>query len=161
LTVGLRGEHQRANAAVAAAVLKTIDRRGIAVPAGAIAEGLARPDWPGRLDERRLADGRELLLDAAHNPAGAAALASYLSTEAMKRPLVFAAMRDKDVDGMFAALLPTIESLVVTRASNRRSADPDALAAHARAIAPELPIDVEPSAADALASAWRASPRIV
>jgi dihydrofolate synthase/folylpolyglutamate synthase len=162
LTIGLRGDHQRANAGVAAAVLRTVDRSGIRVTADAVAEGLAHPSWPGRIDERTLAGGRELLLDAAHNPAGAAALASYLSQEdAMKRPLVFAAMRDKDVDGMFAALLPAIGSLVVTRASNPRSADPDALAARARAIAPALPVRVETSVTDALASAWRASPRIV
>ena len=50
-----------------------------------------------------LPDGRELILDAAHNPAGAATLASYLAeTLGEKPPLVFAAMRDKDVARMFA-----------------------------------------------------------
>ena len=98
MTIGLAGVHQRANAAVAVRVLQIVDARGIAVPAHAIAAGLADPQWPGRLDRRRLADGRELLLDAAHNPAGAASLASYLTDEGGDpRPLVFAAMRDKDV----------------------------------------------------------------
>ena len=79
------------------------------MPAGAIRAGLARPSWPGRLDLRRLADGREVLLDAAHNPAGAAALASYLrELEPGRLPLVFAGMRDKDVDGMLRALLPVV-----------------------------------------------------
>jgi dihydrofolate synthase / folylpolyglutamate synthase len=159
--VGLRGQHQRANAAVALRLLETIDRRGVRVPTRAIDFGLGNPVWPGRLDERRLPDGRELLLDAAHNPAGAAALASYLGTEPMKRPLVFAAMRDKDVDSMFAALLPAAASLVVTRASNPRSADPELLASRARALAPGLAVRTESSVADALAAAWGASPRIV
>jgi dihydrofolate synthase/folylpolyglutamate synthase len=160
-TVGLPGEHQRANAGVAVRLLELLDARGVRVSADAIARGLEHPEWPGRLDERRLADGRELLLDAAHNPAGARALASYLANEPQKRPLVFAAMRDKDVDGMFRTLLPAVGAAVMTRASNPRSADPAVLADMARAIAPTLPISVASSAADALADAWRLSPRIV
>src|SRR5205823_660225 len=131
------------------------DTRGISVPVAAIADGLANPHWPGRLDLRRLPDGRELLLDAAHNPAGAAALASYLQSHVRGRqPLVFAAMRDKAIAGMFATLLPRVSRLVVTRTSNARSADPGMIADIARAIAPALPIAIEPRVDDALASAW-------
>ena len=162
LTLGLRGSHQIANAAVAVRLLHILDSRGIRVPPPAIASGLAEPGWPGRLDVRRLPDGREALLDAAHNPAGASALASYLTGEGgAARPLVFAAMRDKDVSGMFAALLPAVGHLVVTRASNPRSAEVDILAQRARAVAPTLPIAVEPAIPDALACAWRVAPRIV
>ena len=162
MTVGLEGAHQRSNAAVALRLLQLLDARGVAVPAGAIEAGLAHPQWPGRLDVRRLADGRELLLDAAHNPAGAASLASYLQAEGGEpRPLVFAAMRDKDVAGMFAALLPAVGRLIVTRASNARSADPESLAEQARAAAPALPIAIVPDLAGALDAAWRGAPRIV
>ena len=162
MTIGLAGAHQRSNAAVAMRVLELLDHQGIALPATAIASGLAQPEWPGRLDVRRLADGRELLLDAAHNPAGALSLASYLRAEGgAPRPLVFAAMRDKDVEGMFAALLPAVGRLIITRASNARSADPESLAAVAREIAPALPIAIEPSLDAALDDAWRSSPRIV
>jgi dihydrofolate synthase/folylpolyglutamate synthase len=162
LAIGLPGSHQIENAAIAVRLVQILDANGIRVPAHAVAAGLADPQWPGRLERRQLGEGRELLLDAAHNPAGAAALASYLSThgEAM-RPLVFAAMRDKDVAGMFTVLLPAVGRLVVTRASNPRSAEPETLAAHARGIAPGLPISIEPVVADALAAAWRHSPRIV
>ncbi len=159
--VGLRGTHQMANAAIAVRLLQIVDAHGIAVPASAIGAGLADPRWPGRLDTRLLSGGRELLLDAAHNPAGAAALASYLEAAGTKRPLVFASMRDKDVTGMFTALLPAVSRLIVTRASNPRSAEPEALAERARTIAPGLPISIEPLIADALAAAWRASPQIV
>ena len=62
---------------------------------------------------------------------------------------------------MFAALLPTVSHLVVTRASNARSADPATLAEQARAFAPALSIAIEPVVAEALAAAWRHSPRIV
>ena len=162
MTLGLAGEHQRANAAVAMRVLQLLDSRGVAVRARAIAAGFADPRWPGRLEVRRLPGGRELLLDAAHNPAGAASLASYLQAEGGEpRPLVFAAMRDKDVAGMFAALLPAVGRLIVTRASNARSADPESLAEQAHAAAPALPIAIVPDLAGALDAAWRGAPRIV
>ena len=159
-SIGLRGTHQLGNAAVAMRILRLLDEQGIRVDAAAVAKGLAQPEWPGRLDERRLADGRRVLLDAAHNPAGAAALASYLRVDP-PAPLVFAAMRDKDVDGMFRELLQSVSALIVTRASNPRSADPESIAARARTIAPSMPITVELSLTDALAAAWRLSSRIV
>ncbi len=160
-TIGLAGTHQRSNAAVAVKLLDVVDRRGIAVPRAAVAHGLERPDWPGRLERRVLSGGREVLLDAAHNPAGAAALASYLTAQAGgPRPLVFGAMRDKDASGMFAALLPAVSHLILTRASTERSAEPSDLEAQARAIR-DLPVTIEQSAARALEIAWRISPRIV
>jgi dihydrofolate synthase/folylpolyglutamate synthase len=160
--LALRGRHQRKNAAVAATILAVIGARGFTVPPAAVADGLAHVTWPGRLDLRPFGGGREALLDAAHNPDGAAALAAYLAESWPERPpLVLAAMRDKDVRGMFRALLPAVRSLVLTRASNPRSAEPAALAAQAREVAPALPLTVEPSVTAALAAAWRQSPRIV
>jgi dihydrofolate synthase/folylpolyglutamate synthase len=162
LPLALRGRHQRKNAAVAATLLEVIDARGITVPPAAVVEGLTHVTWPGRLDLRRLGAGREALLDAAHNPDGAAALAAYLAESwPEKPPLVLAAMRDKDVRGMFRALLPAVGSLVLTRASNPRSAEPAALAVQAREVAPGVPIAIEPSLRAALDAAWRQSPRIV
>jgi dihydrofolate synthase / folylpolyglutamate synthase len=162
LTLALRGEHQIANAIVAVRLLERLDGCGINVPADSIREGLARVTWPGRLDHRTLAGGRELILDAAHNPAGAAALASYLRRIGGRPPvLVFGAMRDKDVHGMLSTLLPTVSRMIVTRASNSRSADPEALAAEARAIAPSLGVEVVASPAEALAAAWSASSRVL
>ncbi|HWF85290.1 MAG TPA: folylpolyglutamate synthase/dihydrofolate synthase family protein [Vicinamibacterales bacterium] len=162
LPLALRGAHQRDNAAVAAALLEIADARGVRVSREAVRAGLTNVSWPGRLDLRRFADGREALLDAAHNPDGAAALAAYLR-EAWpeKPPLVFAAMRDKDVRGMFRALLPAVGSLVLTRASNPRSADSVVLAQQAREVAPALPLVIEPSRTAALDAAWRQSARIV
>ena len=161
-TIGLRGSHQRANAAVARTLLAVVDARGLAVPPAAIATGLATVEWPGRLDWRRLADGREALLDAAHNPAGAVALASYLKDlPGPALPLVFAAMRDKDIRDMLSVLLPVTSRLVVTRAPMARSADPSAILTLARGIAPSLEMSAEASVGAALDRAWRASSRIV
>jgi dihydrofolate synthase/folylpolyglutamate synthase len=70
-------------------------------------------------------------------------------------------MRDKDLRGMFRALLPAIGSVILTRASNPRSADPVELAERAREVAPTLPIAIESSPTSALAAAWRQAPRIV
>jgi dihydrofolate synthase/folylpolyglutamate synthase len=161
LAIGLRGSHQVHNAAVAVRLLQILDARGITVSAEALAAGLANPAWPGRLDLRRMPDGRDVLLDAAHNPAGAEALASYLRSDPPPRPLVFAAMRDKDIAGMLAPLLPLVSALVVTRASNPRSADPETVAAQARLTAPGLTVTIEPDVTAALATAWRRAPRIV
>lgn len=103
-----------------------------------------------------------MILDAAHNPAGAATLAAYLAeTLAEKPPLVFAAMGDKDARRMFECLLPAVSAIVVTRTSSSRSAAPDALAQQATAVNPLMPVIVQPVPADALEEAWKMSPRIV
>jgi dihydrofolate synthase / folylpolyglutamate synthase len=158
----LRGSHQLANAAVAVRLLELLGAGGLAVPPAAIVSGLATVSWPGRLDVRRLPDGRQAILDAAHNPAGAVALSAYLDEQGEAGlPLVFSAMRDKDIDGMLRALLPAVGLLVATRASNPRAADPAWIAEAARRVSTDTPVIVEPVPRDALATAWRASPRIV
>ncbi len=126
--IGLRGRHQAANAAVADAVLDALAVAGIAqIDAAARRAGYAAARWPGRL-ELLLVEGRrapiEVLLDGAHNPAGAAALARALDDlrpflvggdgvretagprRARPTPIVLltATMADKDVDGLVAAL---------------------------------------------------------
>ncbi len=108
--VGLRGRHQAVNAAVADATLDALEAAGIAVVGDpARRAGYASAVWPGRL-ELLVVNGRDVLLDGAHNPAGAAALAEALDD---LRPfltdgplsVVTAAMGDKDVDGVIAALM--------------------------------------------------------
>ena len=162
VTIGLAGAHQVSNAVIAVRMLELLDAQGITVPPQAIVSALAHPSWPGRLDLQRLIDGREMLLDAAHNPAGAASLASYLrgwGSEPL--PLVFAAMRDKDIDGMLRELLPAVGRLIVTRASNRRSADPDVLVEFARRVAPDRSITIAATPVEAIDIAWRLSRRII
>ena len=162
IRLGLRGAHQAGNARVAMRVLETLERLGVAIGAAAIVDGLTNVTWPGRLEHRRLPGGGELILDAAHNPAGAKALASYLRALGGPTPaLVFGAMRDKDVDGMLALLLPAVGRVVVTRPSNPRAADPEELARRIRAIAPSLTTDVVPAPAEAIAEAARRSPVVV
>ena len=159
-SLGLPGEHQIDNAVVAVRVAEAIDRV-IGVPPAAVLRGLRDVRWPGRIDTRKLPDGREVLLDAAHNADGATALAAFLTSQSKeRRPLVFAAMRDKDSSAMLRALLPAVSELIVTQASTPRSADPAALAELAKQIMPSVPVRVEPRLADALAAAWAHAPRI-
>ncbi len=162
VTLALRGTHQIANAVIAVRLLEALAEQHLAVPQPAIDEGLATVAWPGRLDVRRLPDGREALLDAAHNPDGAAALAAFLrQSEFRGAPLVFAAMRDKDVDGMLRVLAPEVGAIVTTVASNPRSADAAELADRARASKPDAVVSITHSPGEALQAAWRAAPRII
>ncbi|MDF2735339.1 MAG: FolC bifunctional protein [Chloroflexota bacterium] len=108
--VGLRGRHQAANVAVADALLDALEEAGItAVDRDARRRGYATAVWPGRLELLELEDGREVLLDGAHNPAGAAALGRALDDlgphlAAGPLTLITASMADKDVDGVVRAL---------------------------------------------------------
>lgn len=115
LRVSLLGGHQAANAAVALAVLDAISedsaRRGmpVRIDEDALRKGLSQVQWPGRLEllhGRRMGVGR-VLLDGAHNPAGAAALARALQELKVRSvPMVFGAMRGKRVHAVLRALAP-------------------------------------------------------
>lgn len=162
IDLGLAGAHQVGNAVVAVRLLETMDDLGLRVPPEAIVRGLTDVQWPGRLEHRRLADGRDVLLDAAHNPEGAQALADYLSSEyETPPPMVFAAMKDKDTRDMLRILAPHVSALVLTRALTPRAADPHDLAAVARTAGVACPVTIEPILERALATAWAASPSIV
>ena len=145
--VGLRGRHQAANVAVADAVLDSLDDAGIAsAPDDARRDGYAAAVWPGRL-ELVSRDGVDILLDGAHNPAGAAALAQAIDD---LRPhltpgpltLVMAAMADKDVDGIIDALAGAAAmrgaTVIATTVDAARAMSSDDLAARWRARAPRV-----------------------
>jgi dihydrofolate synthase/folylpolyglutamate synthase len=132
--LALEGAHQRDNAAVAAAVLEGLGQHGFRVDTAAIRRGLESVRWPGRLERVRSGD-TDVLLDAAHNPAGARALASYLReigwTDAT---LVFAAMNDKDARGMLEPLAPVVRRIICTMAPTPRAETADVLAQVAASI---------------------------
>jgi dihydrofolate synthase/folylpolyglutamate synthase len=110
----------------------------------------------------RLRDGGELLIDAAHNPAGAAALAVYLQdTSLAPIPIVLAVMADKDLAGMVTPLLPVTSSLVATTVPHSRARTAEGLAAELRVLAPALTVQAEPDAVRAVAIALAGSHRAV
>lgn len=134
VTLALRGRHQVDNAAVAVGLLDEVDARGVRAGDAAVRAGLSEAVWPARL-ERFDTGGVEILLDAAHNPAGARALASYLQEIGWRGiTLVFAAMHDKDVAGMLDALLPFCGTVVCTTAPSPRAVPAGELATAAAAI---------------------------
>jgi dihydrofolate synthase / folylpolyglutamate synthase len=161
-TIALRGEHQLANARVAACLLRELDGMGMQVDADAIRAGLIGASWPGRL-ESFVHAGVEVLIDAAHNPAGAEALAAYLRQSGWTdAALVFAAMEDKDAARMLAALAPVCRALICTMPETRRAIPADALAAiAARLEGASWQISTVPDPATALAYAVRHFRRVV
>ena len=143
--VALRGRHQASNVAVADALLDALEAAGIArVAVDARRRGYASVTWPGRLELLDVG-GREVLLDGAHNPAGATALASALDD---LRPflapgpitLLTASMSDKDARGVVSALAgsPALRDATVLCAAVDlpRAMPADDLAASWRAAVP-------------------------
>ena len=158
VTLGLRGDHQVPNAIVAVRLLEELDR-DFRVTAPAITAGIRDVRWPGRLQMLELPGGRRVLLDAAHNPAGAWALASYLKREfPAPLPIVFGALRDKDVALMLKALLPAASTMVMTMPDTPRAHTVDELVAIAHKLSPAAKVEAEPDPARALERAWTYCP---
>lgn len=126
LVCSLVGRHQGGNVALAA-----FGAASLGVPPGAIRTGVARAVWPGRLERVRYR-GRYVVLDGAHNPESASALASALRRLEGRVPLMIVGMSaDKDVEGVGHVLAPVADHLVATRSRlSPRALDPEALALH-------------------------------
>ena len=126
----LHGEHQAHNAVVALAAVEAFFGAGAdrQLDIDAIRAGFAAVTTPGRLERMRSAP--TVFIDAAHNPAGAEALAQALDQEFDFRFLVgvISVMADKDVDGILAALEPAFDQVIVTHNGSSRAMDVDALA---------------------------------
>lgn len=156
--VPLHGEHQADNAALALAAAEALVGAGPAQPLDpdAVRAAFAAVRTPGRLE--RVAGGSgapTVLVDAAHNPHGARALAAALLGEFRFTRLigVVAVMRDKDARGMLAELEPVLHEIVVTMNSSPRAMDPDELGALAVELFGADRVVVEPALADAVAQA--------
>jgi dihydrofolate synthase/folylpolyglutamate synthase len=121
---GLVGRHQLRNVALAIATAVELSEKFPGITAESIERGIRETRWPGRFQQVAVPGWPEIVLDVAHNPAGAWALRSALSERYPDRRLifVFGAMRDKAIAEMTEILFPLAESVVVTRAENPRSA---------------------------------------
>ena len=157
----LRGAHQRGNASVALTLLTELDALGVRVDAAARRAAVSDVEWPGRLEEVPLGTAR-VLLDAAHNPAGARAVRIFLDESGWTDcSIVFGAMLDKDAAGMIEELVRVCRAFVCTTAPTPRAAAAEDLAAIARLAAPALDVHAVSDPAEALALARTLSPRIV
>ncbi|MCZ8378581.1 bifunctional folylpolyglutamate synthase/dihydrofolate synthase [Mycobacterium sp. CPCC 205372] len=125
----LHGEHQAHNAVLALAAVEAFFGAGASrqLDVDAVRAGFAAVSSPGRLE--RMRNAPTVFIDAAHNPAGAAALTSALDDEFDFRFLVgvVSVMADKDVDGILAALEPAFDQIVVTHNGSPRALEVDAL----------------------------------
>ncbi|AKK28622.1 folylpolyglutamate synthase/dihydrofolate synthase family protein [Mycobacterium sp. EPa45] len=132
----LHGEHQAHNAVVALAAVEAFFGAGAdrQLDVDTVRAGFAAAASPGRLERMRSAP--TVFLDAAHNPAGAAALADALTSEFDFRFLVgvLSLMGDKDVTGILTALEPVFDEVVVTHNGSPRALEVDALALRAEEI---------------------------
>ncbi len=125
----LTGRHQLRNIALAIATAEELGKKGFAgINAESIERGIRETHWPGRFQVFQATGGwPEIVLDVAHNPAGAWALRSALSERNDDRPLifVFGAMRDKAISEMTEILFPLATRVIATKPENPRSASPE------------------------------------
>jgi dihydrofolate synthase/folylpolyglutamate synthase len=158
LELGLLGEHQAANAALAIAAVEQLNQLGLDIPDRAVALGLAAVIWPARLEV--FARQPLVVLDCAHNLASAQALVDTLDSSfplskagVSRRLLIFAGSRDKDLAGMLALLGPRFDHLYLTRFGHSpRAVEPEELARIVAQVG-DLPHTVCATAATALARA--------
>jgi dihydrofolate synthase/folylpolyglutamate synthase len=129
LRIGMAGRHQVQNASLALAAAECLAGSGIAIPEDAVRSGLERAAWPGRLE--RVAEGPDIYLDGAHNPASASVLADALRElkQGHRRlVLVLGILGDKDRRGIIERLVPLADRVVVTKPNYARAMDVAALA---------------------------------
>ncbi len=155
----LYGDHQAANAALAIAAVEALLGDGAQpIDEEILEEGLAEVTSPGRL--QRIGGTPTVLVDGAHNPAGATVLAQampkYFSFEGLA--LVIGIVSDKDVEGILRQLVPLAERVIITSAKSERSIPAEQLAVRARDVlgneAGKVEVVAEVPAAIAHARAW-------
>ena len=146
--VGLSGEYQKQNAALAIAALRAAR---IDIDDSSIARGLATVDWPARF--QRWND--HIVIDGAHNPAAAHVLAQTWreSFGDQRASLILAILSDKDSRGIYEALAPITDSVLLPKIRSERAASAEDLARTVSTVARSLPYSITDSIADALALA--------
>jgi dihydrofolate synthase / folylpolyglutamate synthase len=161
VTLGLNGEHQIANAVVAARILETCNTQGLRTRPSDIVAGLTDVEWPARLEWLRLRPHQHVLVDAAHNPAGAKALADYLrAADAAPLPLVLAVMRDKDIDAIILELAPVASGFVATEVASPRCTKATDLAERLTRLVPQVDVLSRPNPQSAIDAGLSRSDRI-
>ena len=133
----LIGRHQLRNVALAIATAEELARQGFPVTARSIETGVRNTHWPGRFQVIPASTSRpQFVFDAAHNPAGAWALRSALSTlyDGKRLIFLFGVMRDKAIGEIAEILFPLAEHVILTQADNPRSATPEEIRQSTRVV---------------------------
>ncbi len=128
LRIPLLGQHQQENAAVAVAILETLQEQGHTIPERAVVEGMAQVHWPGRLEV--LSRQPTVIADGAHNVYSMATLLAALAQGFDYRRLIFIAgfSRDKSVAGMVEVIAGVKPTIIAARSRHPRSVPPAAIA---------------------------------
>ena len=155
LSIPLLGQHQLANAATAVAALEVLAEKGFSISWDSIIDGLARVNWPGRL--QILSHHPFIVVDGAHNPDAAQRLREFLEQylDFDQAILVIGASDDKDIGGIVSQLVPLFNKVIATRSRHPRSLVPALLAAEftQRRIEAQVTEDVPSALSKALALA--------
>jgi dihydrofolate synthase / folylpolyglutamate synthase len=149
LFIPLLGPHQLVNATIAVATLAVLQENGLDLDEAELRAGLRTVSWPARLEI--LSRAPLLVVDGAHNGESMQRLVEALADlfPGRRRVVLFAALADKDLPRMFAALLPHVQEAILTRTHHPRAADPEQLAHQIErygtpvAIAPDVPAALE------------------
>lgn len=138
ITCPLAGQHQVINAMTAANAL-----RALGVPVKTIEEGIRTVRWPGRLET--VSRQPLIILDGAHNPAGARALAQHIRSFYSDRKvwLIYGAMRDKAVEEISEILFPVADHIILTAPDMPRAVKPETLLEMADATRTETALDLK------------------
>jgi dihydrofolate synthase/folylpolyglutamate synthase len=132
LSIPLLGTHQAVNATTAYAALQIYNRDGLAIDQVAIKRGFAKAFWPGRFEIVQHLP--PVILDCAHNRDSASKLRLTLDDYYPGKPviMIFGASEDKDIQGMFAELMPRVKELIAVKSFHPRAIEPDKLVEMAR-----------------------------
>jgi len=154
--IALRGEHQKRNAALAIAALQAMD---IKVSDAATARGLSSVEWPARFqiwNER-------IVIDGAHNPAGARILAQTWREEFGDEhaTILLAILRDKNAAEIVQAFAPIATRFMLPQIRSERALPPNELVQVISSLTPSLPYSITPSVAEAISAAQRTSERVL
>ncbi|HEY6376270.1 MAG TPA: Mur ligase family protein [Edaphobacter sp.] len=174
----LKGQHQQRNIALAIAAAEELrnptghnisksNRDSYIITNAQIEDGIRNTHWPGRLELLRFPEGPSLLLDVAHNPAGAWTLRAVIAQlpESQPRTLLFSCLRDKDLREITQVLLPLFDSsspdrphdhILFAPIDSPRATTLDELGAAAAAL--DIPTQTAPTIAEALTQARAVTP---
>jgi len=153
----LLGEHQQINAAMAVGLAECLREAGEPIDARAIREGIARVEWPGRLQVLR--ERPLVVLDGAHDPAAMEALLAALDRHyaGYPRTYLLSFLREKDWPRMLRRLAPGARRFAFAASASPRSVSPDELAAEAMALG--VPCITTPDITTALRTVFDTTPR--
>jgi dihydrofolate synthase/folylpolyglutamate synthase len=125
--LNLKGFHQIMNATTALGAMEVLEDLGYRVSTEAMIDGLKEVDWPGRLE--MVSSSPKVILDGAHNPAGALVLKECLEKEFQYHHLILliGIMKDKDIQPMLHLLAPLADHIILTKPHTDRAAPPSVL----------------------------------